>query len=183
ATQWCSSCVLVRTRGAAAPLLPSLRRFVRAEAPSLPVLSMRTLEHADAQAYQATLRKSALAAAVGVLPLLLASLGLFGVISLAVRQRTREIGIRIAVGARPMQVARRFLASGVYVTAVALVLGLPLSVAAMKLGLSPVFTPEGNPVLVGIVVAAVQVAVAAAASWIPARRAALVDHDRTRRID
>ena len=178
-----STGILVRTRGAAAPRLPELRRFVRAEAPSLPVLSMQTLEQADAQTYRATLRRSAMAAAAGVLPLLLASLGLFGVVSLAVRQRTREIGIRIAVGARPMQVARMFLASGVYVSGIALALGLPLSVAAMKLGLSPVFTPEGNPLLVGIVVAALQMAVAAASTWIPARRAALVDPAQTLRVD
>ncbi|MGH7680271.1 MAG: FtsX-like permease family protein, partial [Gemmatimonadaceae bacterium] len=178
-----SSGILVRTRGPAVPLLPSLRRFLRAEAPSLPVLSMRTLEQADAQAFRAAVRKSGMAAAAGALPVLLASLGLFGVVSLAVRQRTREIGIRIAVGARPMQVARMFLASGISVSAVALVLGLPLSVVAVKLGLSPVFTPDGNPFLVGIVVAALQVAVASAATWIPARRAALVDPARTLRVD
>ena len=183
AKQWRSSGVLVRTRGPAAPLVPDLRRFVRAEAPSLPVLAMRTLEQADAQAYRAALKKSAMAAAVGALPLLLASLGLFGIVSLAVRQRTREIGIRIAVGARPMQVARMFLGSGVNVTVVALVVGLPLSVVAMKLRLSPVFTPDGNPFLVGIVVAGVQMAVASAATWIPARRAALVDPAKTLRID
>jgi putative ABC transport system permease protein len=173
----------VRTRGAAAPQLPDLRRFVRAVAPSLPVLSMRTLEQADAEAYRATLRKSAMAAAAGALPVLLASLGLFGIISLAVRQRTREIGIRIAVGAKPMQVARMFLASGVYVSALALLLGLPLSVVAMKLGLSPVFTPEGNPLLVGFIVAALQMAVASGATWIPARRAALVDPAKSLRVD
>jgi putative ABC transport system permease protein len=180
---WRSNAVLVRTRGPAEPLLPGLRRFVRAVAPSLPVLSMQTLEQADAQAYRATVRRSGMMAAAGVLPLLLASLGLYGVVSLAVRQRTREVGIRIAVGARPMQVARMFLASGVIVSAIALALGLPLSVAALKLGLSPVFTPEGNPLVVGIVVAEMQVAVASAATWIPARRAASVDPARTLRVE
>jgi ABC-type lipoprotein release transport system permease subunit len=82
-----------------------------------------------------------------------------------------------------MQVARMFLASGASVIAIGLAVGLPLSVGAMKLGLSPAFTPEGSPLLVGLVVAAVQVGVASAATWIPARRAALVDPGRTLRGD
>jgi hypothetical protein len=175
--------ILVRTFGAAAPVMPDLRRFVRSVAPSLPVVSMRTLEQADAQAYRAALKMSAIAAGAAALPLLLSSLGLFGIIALAVRQRTREIGIRVAVGAPPMQVARMFLVSGVKVSVVALVLALPVTVAAMKLGLSPVFTPEGHPVLVGIIVAVVQMVVASTATWIPARRATLVDPARTLRVD
>ena len=183
ATEGSASGVLVRTRGPAEPLVADMRRFVRAAAPSLPVLSVQTLAQADAEAYRRTWRVSAMAVAGGALPVLLASLGLFGVVSLAVRQRTREIGIRVALGARPMQVAQQFFASGVYVSAMALVLGLPLSVAAMKLGLSPVFTPEGNPLSVGVIVAAAQMAVASAATWIPARRAALVDPAQTLRAD
>ena len=144
---------------------------------------MLTLEQADDRAYRATLRRSSLVGAAGALPLLLACLGLFGVVSLAVRQRTREIGIRIAVGAKPVQVARMFLASGVYVSLIALLLGLPLSIGALTLGLSPVFTPEGNPLLVGTMVAIVQVAVGLGSTWIPARRAALVDPARTLRVE
>lgn len=120
--------------------------------------------------------------AAGALPLLLSSLGLFGMVSLAVRQRTREIGIRIAVGARPAQVTRMFLTSGVSVGTLALMLGLPLSVFAVKLGLSPVFTPEGKPLQVGILIAATQLAVICAASWVPARRATLPDPVRTLRV-
>jgi ABC-type antimicrobial peptide transport system permease subunit len=126
-----------------------------------------------------------LAGAGGALALLLASLGLYGVVALAVRQRTREIGIRIAVGAHPMRVARMFLASGVRVSLVALAVGLPLSIAALKIGLSQglVIAPEVNPYLIGIVIAPVLLAVASAATWGPARRAALVDPARTLRVE
>lgn len=183
--QWRHDRILVRTHGPAAPFVPELQRFLRARAPSMPVTSVATLAQADDKAYRDTLQMSALAGAGGVLALLLASLGLYGVVSLAVRQRTREIGVRIAVGAHPMQVARMFLASGVRVSVVALAIGLPLSIAALKVGLARglVIAPPVNPYLIGVVIAPVLVAVAAAATWVPARRAALVDPARTLRVE
>jgi predicted permease len=175
--QWRRDQVLVRTRGPAAPFLPELQRLVRTEAPALPVVSMRTLAQADEQAYRETFKAAGWAGAGGVLALLLASLGLYGVVSLAVQQRTREIGVRIAVGAHPMQVARMFVASGVRVSSVALVLGLPLSVAALHIGMNQgiVIAPGVNPYVIGAGIAVLLLAVAAAATWVPARRAAMVD--------
>jgi predicted permease len=183
--QWRRDRVLVRTRGPAAPFVPELQRFVRDRAPSMPLTSMKTLAQIDEQEYLVTLRVSALAGAGGALALLLASLGLYGVVSLAVRQRTREIGIRIAVGAHPMRVARMFLVSGVRVSLFALALGLPLSVAALKVGLSQgvVIAPQVNAYLIGAVIALVLLAVASLATWLPARRAALVDPARTLRVE
>lgn len=183
--QWRHDRILLRTRGPAAPYLPTLQKLVRARAPSLPVTSMRTLAQEDDRTYEATLRMAGMAGAGGMLALLLASLGLYGVISLAVRQRTREIGIRIAVGAQPIWVARMFLASGVRTGLVALALGLPISVAALKIGISQglVIAPQVNPYLVGIAIALILLAVASAATWIPARRAAMVDPARTLRVE
>lgn len=182
---WRRDRILVRTRGPAAPYVPELQRVIRALAPSMPVTSVRTLAQIDEQEYLVTLRVSALAGAGGGLALLLASLGLYGVVSLAVRQRTREIGIRIAVGAQPMAVARMFLASGVRVSLVALLLGLPLSIAALKVAVSQgaVIAPQINAYLIGVVIAPVLVAVAAAATWLPARRAARVDPASTLRVE
>ena len=148
-------------------------------------LSMLTLAQVDEKDYRDTLQVSAWAGAGGALALLLASLGLYGVVSLAVRQRTREIGIRIAVGAEPLRVARMFLVSGVRASLVALALGLPLSIAALKIGLAQglVIAPETHPYLIGVVIALVLMAVASAATWVPARRAALVDPARTLRVE
>jgi ABC-type antimicrobial peptide transport system permease subunit len=146
---------------------------------------MRTLAHADEEERRDTLIVSALLGAGGALALLLASLGLYGVIALAVRQRTREIGIRIALGAKPMRVARMFLASGVRLGVLALVIGLPLSMAMLKLMLSQaeLLAPKVNEWVVGAGVAVALLAVAAAATWLPARRAALVDPASTLRIE
>ena len=183
--KWRHNQVLVRTRGPAAPFLPALQRFVRQEAPAMPVTSMLTLEQVDARGYRETLRVAGLAGAGGALALLLASLGLYGVVSLAVRQRTREIGIRIAVGARPVQVARMFLGSGVRSSVVALALGLPLSIVALEAGLSQglLIAPKVNPYLIGLVIAPLLVVVAMGATWVPARRAAQVDPARTLRVE
>jgi putative ABC transport system permease protein len=180
---WRHDRILVRTRGPAAPFLPDLERFIRAKAPSLPVSGMRTLSQEDDAAYRDTLEAAALSGAGGLLALLLASLGLYGVVSLAVQQRTREIGIRIAVGAHPMQVARMFLKSGVRVSALALALGLPISVAALHIALlqGVVIAPGANPYVIGVGIAMLLLVVAAAATWVPARRAALVDPATTLR--
>jgi len=183
--KWRHDALLVRTRGAAEPFVPELQRFIRNTAPSLPVRTMRTLAQQDEEKYRDTFQMAAAAGAGGLLALLLASLGLYGVVSLAVQQRTREIGVRIAVGAHPTQVARMFLASGVRVSAVALFLGLPLSIAALKVGMSQgvVIAPGVNVWLIGVVIAAILLAVASGATWIPARRAARVDPSTTLRED
>jgi len=183
--QWRHDEILIRTRGPAAPYSSELQKFLRAQAPSLPVTSVRTLAQADEEVYRETLRIAAAAGAGGALALLLASLGLYGVVSLAVRQRAREIGIRIAIGAQPMRVARMFLASGVRVSLIALALGLPLSIAALKIGLAQglVIAPNVNPYLIGVVIAPLLLIVAAAATWIPARRAAREDPAKTLRVE
>jgi predicted permease len=183
--QWRHDRVLVRTRGPAAAFEPALQRFLRARAPSLPVTSVLTLAQSDQRDYEDTLQETALAGAGGALALLLASLGLYGIVSLAVRQRTREIGIRIAVGASPMQVARMFLASGVRVSGVALALGLPLSIVALEIGLHQgiVIAPQVNPYLIGLVIALLLLGVASAATWVPARRAARVEPASTLRVE
>jgi putative ABC transport system permease protein len=114
---------------------------------------------------------------------MLAVTGIYGLAAYAVSRRVREIGIRIAVGALPMQVARMFLASGVRVSALALILGLPLSVAALHVALLQglVIAPGVNPYVIGSGIAMLLLAVAAAATWLPARRAAMVDPATTLR--
>jgi putative ABC transport system permease protein len=183
--EWRRDAVLVRTRGAAEPFMAELRRLIRDRAPGLPVTRMRTLAQRDAEERRATLAVGALIGAGGGLALLLASLGLYGVIALAVRQRTREIGIRIALGARPVGVARMFLGSGVRMGVVGLAIGLPLSMVLLKLLLSQaeLLAPKVNVWAIGAAVAAALLAVAAAATWVPARRASLVDPASTLRVE
>ena len=182
---WRDDRILVRTRGLAEPLLPELQRFIGAQAPSLPVVSMLTLAQEDDGAYREAVRMTVLVCAGGAVALLLTSLGLYGIVSLAVRQRTREIGIRIAVGAYPAQLVRMFLASGVRVSLFAMALGLPISLVAVKVGLSQgiVIAPGMNVWLIGVAIALILLVVASAATWIPARRAARVEPATTLRTE
>lgn len=91
-------------------------------------------------------------------------------------KRNREIGIRVALGARPRQVTRMFLVTGVKLGALGVLLGLPLSVAALYAITSSAAqdAPTSRP-LVGVAIAAIVMTVALLATWLPARRAAGVD--------
>ena len=183
--EWRRDALLVRTRGSAEAFLPQLRLVVRDLAPGLPVSSMLTLGQLNESDRRETVIIGTLVGAGGMLALLLASLGLYGVIALAIRQRTREIGIRIALGAKPARVARMFLASGVRLGVIGLAVGLPVSILALKIFLSQseFLVPKVDVWLVAGVTAVVLLLVATAATWIPARRAALVDPATTLRVE
>lgn len=107
--------------------------------------------------------------------LALAALGIFGVMSYMVVQRSREIGIRIALGADARRVVRMFFGSGVRTALLGLALGVPASVGALALAANMFGTDAGSVASSGIAVSVAVLAVAALASWLPARRAARVD--------
>jgi predicted permease len=182
---WRSYSLLIRTRGPAQAFIPQLRTALQTTAPALPISRLETLATISARDRRVALQVIGAAATAGGLALLLASLGLYGVISLAISQRKREIGIRIAVGAMPSRVVRMFLASGVRMSAIALLLGLPVSLVALRIALSQgiVIAPGMNLWLVGSAIAAILLVVACAATWLPARRAAQVDPALTLRVE
>jgi putative ABC transport system permease protein len=170
-----SGTVLVRTVGPAEPMLPLLRAAASAEAPQLPIERVTTLAATKADQREQIVRVSALAAAAGLLALLLSAVGLYSVISFSVGQRTREIGIRTALGAQARQVVGTFFASGLRLSILGMAIGLPFGLLALRLLTRELGIPETRtPVLAGVI-AALVVAVASLATWIPARRAARVD--------
>ncbi len=114
-------------------------------------------------------------AAFAVVALLLAAVGLYGVVSHAVAQRTREIGIRVALGATRRSVARLVLASGLATIGIGLAAGLVAAVALMQLLRSVLYEVSPNDPLALAGAVLVLAAVALAAHWLPARRAAKVD--------
>ena len=176
--RWRKDAYLIRTRGPGTAIVPSVRQLAQAAIPDIPIYSIATLEQIARRDRRDVMLVSASASGGGLLALLLASIGLYGVIALAVRQRYREIGVRVALGARPRQVITMFFTSGLRLSVLGIVLGLPLSVMTLHLLLSRFAGRWSNNMwLVGaaVVVAAVVIAVAALATWIPARRAAAVD--------
>jgi ABC-type antimicrobial peptide transport system permease subunit len=111
----------------------------------------------------------------GVLALALAAIGLYGVMSYSVNQRTREIGLRIALGAQTRSVLGLVLSQGLRVVLVGLVVGLVAAVALTRLISSRLYGITATDPLVLAVVPGLLLAVAVFACWLPARRAAKVD--------
>lgn len=167
--------VLARTAGPAAPLLDEMRALVAAEAPQMPVVRAQTMEAREARLRRDLLRASAAAAGGGLLALLLSAVGLYAVVAFGVGQRTREIGIRTALGAPRGRVAGMFFARGLALSAIGLLLGVPLSLAATRLVETTLRWPLTVPPLLGAAIGAVVLAVASVASWLPARRASAID--------
>jgi predicted permease len=182
--RWRRDALLIRTPGPAQAYLPTLRTIIRTEAPGLPLSRIETLSDINDQDRRETLVAAGAIGGAGALALFLAALGLYSVVALAVTQRRREIGIRLAVGARPLEVAVMFLASGVRLSGLGLALGLPVSLLAFQLLLrNESIPPSVDMWVIGVGNALVVLLVASAAAWLPARRAALVDPATTLRVE
>jgi hypothetical protein len=170
------STLVVASTGAAAALAPSLRSIVQDIDPNMPISSVRTMEdfyYGNATGVVHTL--TAVSGSMGVLGLLLALVGLYGLVAYAAARRTREIAIRMAVGARSSSVLRMVLRHGLALSASGVVLGVIASVAAGNL-LSIVFpTASSIDVATYLLVVPVLIAVTLFAAYIPARRAARID--------
>jgi putative ABC transport system permease protein len=175
--QWSPSALTValRTSGNPLALTEPLRRIFHEVDPALPFLDPRTL--ADQVNGALTLQRlgAALLTCLGTLALLIAGLGLYGVLVQAVQQRQREIGIRMAVGATAGNVLRQFLMRGLLLASLGVILGVPGVLLVGRLLRGQVFgVGTVDPVALGGT-ALVFGAVAAVASVITAARAARVD--------
>jgi ABC-type antimicrobial peptide transport system permease subunit len=111
----------------------------------------------------------------GGIGLVLATVGLYGVMSYAVSRRTREIGIRMAMGAQPGTVERFVLRQGLVLTLIAVALGWPAAWMLAKLSASFLYGIYPHDALTFAIVPPFLAAIALAACWIPARRAASID--------
>ncbi|HEX2189193.1 MAG TPA: ABC transporter permease, partial [Longimicrobiaceae bacterium] len=174
-TSWAPRRVLVRTAGAAEPLLPAVRAAVQEETGGM-LAEVRTLADVEDELRRNLRLAAGGISGAGLVALLLSAIGLYAVVAFTVGQRTREIAVRMAVGAPGGTIVRRFVADGIRLGVVGLVLGLPFSLLGVHLLLSA--DADFPPLPVGPVtaIAALGVlAVATAAAWIPARRAAAVD--------
>jgi predicted permease len=172
----------IRTEGDPAGLSASIRDAVRAVNPDMPVFSVRSMEaFYDARAMLGPRVTMQMVTAMGLIGLLLAVIGLYGVVAYAVSRRTREIGIRMAIGARPGDVLRMILGQGLVFTAIGVGVGLAIAffasraVSAFVVGVSP-----HDPAIflsVPLILAMVMIG----ACWLPARRAARIDPTRALR--
>jgi len=165
----------VRSEGAPLSVLPALREEVHRLDPDQPLASVSTFEADLDRAVAAPRLRTLLLALYAAIALALAAVGIYGVLAVSVVQRTREIGIRLAVGALPGAVLRLFLGRGCALAGVGLVLGLAGSVVVSRLARSLLFSVSPTDPLVFGGTALVLGGTAVLASYLPARRAARVD--------
>ena len=169
------SAIVARTRGDAAQLVRDINRELLALEPNLVFVENQTMR-AEVGTTLFPIRASAwLVGLVGAMAMLLAAIGLYGVIAYSVARQTREIGIRMALGARPSTVLAQVMRHGLLVAAAGLIVGAALATAAARLIAGALYgIGTGDPVswLSAVVLL---LSVSALANFVPASRAARVD--------
>jgi putative ABC transport system permease protein len=167
--------VVVRTTGDPEALAGSVREIVRSIDPNLPVSEIRTLDDVASGAVARPRLYLLLLGVFAALALLLAAIGLYGVIAYSVAQRRAEIGVRVALGATGPAVQRLVVGEGMRLAALGLAVGLAGALLLTRLMRSLLFGVAPTDPLTLAATAALLAAVALAASWLPARRAAGTD--------
>jgi predicted permease len=174
---------VVRTSGDPARLGPSAVQVIRQIDPLLPVAAVRPLEDVFAESIA---RPRLTATAMGVFAgaaLMLAALGVYGIVAYSVSQRSREFGIRVALGARPAQIVTMVVGQNLRVVVVGLALGLLIAIPATRLLRGLLYQVGPNDPIVFAGIGSLLAAVAVIASYLPARRGTQVDPVVTLKAD
>ena len=167
--------LVVRTVGDPASLARAVTAAIYAVDPEQPVYRIRTMDQALRELTSPQRLTLILLTLFAVAALCLASIGIYGLVAYTVEQRTREVGIRIALGARPEQIVRLLVGQGLGPTAVGIGLGLILSIAATRMLASILYGVNVHDPIVFVATATALGFVAAIASYAPARRATSID--------
>lgn len=167
--------LVVHTRGDPAALAEPLRRLVFALDPGLAVYNEETMDEHIRAAYALPRAAAVLFGVFGSIGLVLAAIGLYGVMSYGVSRRTREIGIRMAMGARQGTVERLFVRQGMILACIALALGWPAAWMLSRISSSFLYGIQPHDAVTFVAAPLVLTAIALAACWIPARRAASIN--------
>jgi predicted permease len=167
--------LIVKTARKPGALLDPLRRQVHELDPAMAIYNIETMDEHVRTAYVLPRLAATLFGIFGAIGILLAAIGLYGVMSYSVSRRTREIGIRMALGAKPGKVESLVLRQGLILALIAVALGWPAAWMLAKLVTSFLYGIQPHDVLTFTIVPPFLIAIAIAACWIPARRAASVD--------
>jgi putative ABC transport system permease protein len=167
--------LMVRTAGEPTAIVPAIRRELQVIDPQLPIFGVTTLERELAQTLNQPRFQAVLLTGFAGIALLLATIGIYGVTSHAVGQRTQEVGIRIAMGAARGDVLRLILVQHLRPALAGLAIGVVGAVFLSRFLRSLLFGVSVTDPATFVIVAGILLAVAAAACWVPARRATRVD--------
>src|SRR5467141_834438 len=172
---WFPRSIVVRTTGNPLILNQALREALAAADPLVPTGTVRSMDQVLAHSLALRSFMMLLLSIFGGLALVLATVGIYGVISYAVSQRRREIGVRMALGARPADVLRMILAEGLKLVAVGVVIGIAAALMLTRLLEGMVYGVSMRDPLIFLLVNLLLVTVSLAACYVPARRAMRVD--------
>jgi putative ABC transport system permease protein len=175
--------LVIRTRSTSAALIESVRRTISGLAPDSAVFGVTTVEKTvsnSARTWTVLAEMLGLFAAMG---LILAAIGIYGVISYSVSERSHELGLRMALGAQPRHVVRLVLRQAMTLSVLGVIFGVAASFAAAPLLAEFLYGVKPHDVLTLILVSTLLIAVSFLASYIPARRATLIDPMETLRHD
>jgi predicted permease len=167
--------LMVRTSGEPAAIAPSVRSVLRQAEPRAAIARVEPMEQVVSGSVAARRFATALIAGFAGVALLLAGIGIYGVIAYSVSQRQFEIGLRLALGATPSVVARQVLGEGLRTALMGAAAGLVVALATMRLLRAMFVEVNATDPVTLVSVTLLLVLVALAASWVPARTASAVD--------
>jgi predicted permease len=170
-----SAYIAIRSLEPPAKMIPPIRRAVRAMDPNLAVADIETMDQRIWEASALRRFQMSLFAVFGGIALILAGIGLYGLMAFAVKQRTREIGIRLALGSQPLQVKKLIIRQGMTLTIAGIVIGIPGALALTRVLSSLLYGVAPSDPATLVIVSILLVVVALAACWIPAQRAMRVE--------
>jgi putative ABC transport system permease protein len=174
-SSWSEMYLVVRSSTQPAALVPALRRVVAALDPGLPLAGVRTMDETLAASVSEPRFRTLLLGAFSVLALLLATVGVYGLVAYTLAQRTHELGIRVALGASSGRVLRLVLAGGLRLIGAGVAIGLLASLALTRLASSLLFGVTATDPPTFLAAALLLSLVALLASFLPARRATRLD--------
>jgi ABC-type antimicrobial peptide transport system permease subunit len=167
--------LLIKTNGDPINVVPGVRAAIQELDPEIPLFAASSLESATTISLLPMRIAATIASALGIIALALGSIGIYGIVSFMVRNRTREIGIRIALGAQPSHVIRTVNADILRWTTIGLTLGLGASLAISELLHGVIYGVAAADAVSFGGVAILLLLTGYVACWIPARRATHID--------
>ncbi len=167
--------VVAKSRGESAALIEPMRAILRDLDPDVPMFAVRSMPQIVSNAVAQPRLYMVLIVCFATTAMLLAAIGLYGVLAYAVGQRRREIGIRLALGARRAEVVRMVMSQAGRLVAAGVGIGLVAALFASRVLQAQLFEVAPTDTTTYVLVAAVLLAVSLLASWIPARRASRID--------
>lgn len=172
---WFPVSIVVRTAQPPLTLSHAVESAVHDADPNLPIGHIQSMEQILSTSLAFQRFSMILMSIFAALALILAAIGTYGVMAYSIAQRTHEIGIRMALGARPRDVLRMVVGQGMTLAAIGLAIGIAGALAATRLLASQLYGVTASDPAILVIVAALLAIVALFACWIPARRAARVD--------